>query len=261
MLGRVSTYLSFLEHARCSVRGFHNFLSYRREWLDAEGAGDSQGQAVLALAELLGGRLPDGYRAVGPRVDRIGHAHAGRSAEPTGAGLRDFGLGATVDLGSEGYRAARDGRLVRGATAGGVLPPLPWAGLALVRVAHGLRECRVAARHVRRGPVLAGGISSTSPRRRSISWIRETTERTSSGRWETATGIHAEEKIRCTISSRSRRPPWPTPHWPASPRRATRSIWRRSAGRTLGFTAAIAYSCRLSMCRTAPAMTVCSRRA
>ena len=64
MLGRVTTYLSFLEHARCPVRGFHNFLSYQRDWLDAEGTGDCQGQAVRALAEVLGSSLPDGYRAV-----------------------------------------------------------------------------------------------------------------------------------------------------------------------------------------------------
>jgi hypothetical protein len=62
MLGRVTTYLSFLEHARCPVRGFHNFLSYQRDWLDAEGTGDSQGQAVRALAEVLGSALPEGYR-------------------------------------------------------------------------------------------------------------------------------------------------------------------------------------------------------
>jgi hypothetical protein len=64
MLGRVTTYLSFLEHARCQVRGFHNFLSYQRDWLDTEGTGDSQGQAVRELAEVLGSRLPDGYRAL-----------------------------------------------------------------------------------------------------------------------------------------------------------------------------------------------------
>ena len=64
MLGRVTTYLSFLEHARCLVRGFHNFLSYQRDWLDTEGTGDSQGQAVRALAEVLGGSLPEGYRAL-----------------------------------------------------------------------------------------------------------------------------------------------------------------------------------------------------
>jgi hypothetical protein len=62
MLNRVACYLSFLEHARCPVRGFHNFLSYQRSWLDASGTGDCQGQAVLALAEVLGSSLPDGYR-------------------------------------------------------------------------------------------------------------------------------------------------------------------------------------------------------
>lgn len=64
MLRRASCYLSFLEHARCPVRGFHNFLSYQRDWLDAAGTGDCQGQAVLALAEVLGSRLPEGFRAL-----------------------------------------------------------------------------------------------------------------------------------------------------------------------------------------------------
>src|SRR6187431_1823426 len=64
MLARVTCYLSFLEHARCPVRGFHNFLSYQRDWLDAAGTGDCQGQAVLALAEVLASPLPEGYRAL-----------------------------------------------------------------------------------------------------------------------------------------------------------------------------------------------------
>lgn len=62
MLARVTCYLSFLEHARCPVRGFHNFLSYQRDWLDAAGTGDCQGQAMLALAEVLGSQLPIGFR-------------------------------------------------------------------------------------------------------------------------------------------------------------------------------------------------------
>src|SRR3954454_23544472 len=62
MSKRVTCYLSFLEHARCPVRGFHNFLSFQRDWLDAAGTGDCQGQAVLALAEVLVSPLPDGYR-------------------------------------------------------------------------------------------------------------------------------------------------------------------------------------------------------
>jgi len=62
MLSRITTYLSFLEHARCPVRGFHNFLSYQRDWLDATGCGDCQGQAIRALAEVLGSQLANGYR-------------------------------------------------------------------------------------------------------------------------------------------------------------------------------------------------------
>jgi len=64
MLERVTTYLSFLEFARGVGRGFHNFLSYDRRWLDAEGCGDCQGQAVRSLAEVLGSGLPGGYRAL-----------------------------------------------------------------------------------------------------------------------------------------------------------------------------------------------------
>jgi hypothetical protein len=64
MLTRVSCYLSFLEYARCRAKSFHNFLSYQRQWLDTAGTGDCQGQAVLALAEVLGSRLPEGYRSV-----------------------------------------------------------------------------------------------------------------------------------------------------------------------------------------------------
>jgi hypothetical protein len=39
-------------------------MSYQRQWLDAEGCGDCQGQAVRALAEVLGSSLPEGYRLV-----------------------------------------------------------------------------------------------------------------------------------------------------------------------------------------------------
>ncbi len=64
MLSRITCYLSFLEHARHPVKGFHNFMGYQRDWLDAGGCGDCQGQAALALAEVLGSRLPDGIRSV-----------------------------------------------------------------------------------------------------------------------------------------------------------------------------------------------------
>jgi hypothetical protein len=70
MLARVSTYLSFLEHARCPVRGFHNFMGYQRDWLDAAGTGDCQGQAVRALAEVLGSDLPRGYRELARELIR-----------------------------------------------------------------------------------------------------------------------------------------------------------------------------------------------
>src|SRR3954452_20032145 len=64
LLSRVTKYLSFLEYAHCPGGGFHNFLSYERHWVDAEGSGDCQGQVVLALAEVLGSGLPDDHRAL-----------------------------------------------------------------------------------------------------------------------------------------------------------------------------------------------------
>ncbi len=64
MLKRVTTYLSFLEYARGVGRGFHNSLSYDRRWLDVEGCGDCQGQAVRSLADVLGSSLPGDYRAL-----------------------------------------------------------------------------------------------------------------------------------------------------------------------------------------------------
>src|SRR5436190_21146952 len=64
MLRRVTTYLSFLEFRRGPAGGFHNFMSYQRNWLDAGGGGDCQGQAVRALAEVLGSDLPEDYRLI-----------------------------------------------------------------------------------------------------------------------------------------------------------------------------------------------------
>lgn len=62
MLDRVTRYLGFLQFAQCADGGFHNFLSYQRSWLDDKGCDDCQGQAVRALAEVLGSKLPDDHR-------------------------------------------------------------------------------------------------------------------------------------------------------------------------------------------------------
>ncbi|MEO2035235.1 MAG: glycosyl transferase, partial [Planctomycetaceae bacterium] len=62
LIERVACYLSFMEHAQRPNGGFHNFMSYQRDWLDNNGCGDSQGQAVLALAEVRAGNVPQGFR-------------------------------------------------------------------------------------------------------------------------------------------------------------------------------------------------------
>ncbi len=58
----LTRYLGFMQFAQCADGGFHNFLSYQRGWLDAKGCDDCQGQAVRALAEVLGSTLPEDLR-------------------------------------------------------------------------------------------------------------------------------------------------------------------------------------------------------
>ena len=157
MLKRVTTYLSFLEFARGIGRGFHNFLSYDRRWLDAEGCGDCQGQAVRALAEVLGSNLPDGYRALARELIEGGSAHARRPAQPAGPILCDPGLRASVEHGGSRHRTSGNRGLVGGTATGRMLPSRGAAGLAVVRVAHDLCERGVAARPVRRRQALAPG--------------------------------------------------------------------------------------------------------
>ena len=79
--------------------------------------------------------------------------------------------------------------------------------------------------------------SSTWRKRRLPSSTVRRPPRASSGRSETAIGIRAERKRRCTISSRSRPSRWPMPRWPRSICSATRNTWLPSAAPTAGFTA------------------------
>ena len=82
--------------------------------------------------------LPDGYRALARELIE--------AVLPTLADLRSLRAQAYVILawghlwaaGVEGHRTARERGLVRGAAAGGMLPPCAAAGLAVVRVAHDL---------------------------------------------------------------------------------------------------------------------------
>jgi hypothetical protein len=90
MLSRVTAYLSFLEYARTRGGGFHNFLTYDRRWLDAEGCGDCQGQAVRSLAEVLGSSLPEDYRNLARELIE--------SVRPTLADLRSLRAQAYVVL-------------------------------------------------------------------------------------------------------------------------------------------------------------------
>lgn len=108
MLSRVSKYLSLLEYARRPVGGFYNLLSYQRHWLDTDGDGDCQGQAVLALCEVLGSKLPDDYRSLAAElIERI---------LPTLAELRSIRAQAYVVLawGHMGTEAVRNVQALEG---------------------------------------------------------------------------------------------------------------------------------------------------
>ncbi|AKB21879.1 glycosyltransferase family 4 protein [Methanosarcina sp. WH1] len=49
----ITTYMSFLEHAQTDTGHFHNFMSYRREFLDEEGSEDTLGRAVYGLGHVI----------------------------------------------------------------------------------------------------------------------------------------------------------------------------------------------------------------
>ena len=115
MLKRVTRYLGFLEYARGVGRGFHNFLGYDRHWLDAEGCGDCQGQAVRALAEVLGSSLPGGYKdlarelidAVLPTLANLRSLRAQSYVILAWGHLRSAGVGDIEPLEAVAWSAAR----------------------------------------------------------------------------------------------------------------------------------------------------------
>ncbi|HII91455.1 MAG TPA: glycosyltransferase, partial [Methanosarcina sp.] len=49
----ITTYLSFLEHAQTDTGHFHNFMSYKREFLDEKGSEDTLGRAVYGLGHVV----------------------------------------------------------------------------------------------------------------------------------------------------------------------------------------------------------------
>ncbi len=49
----ITTYMSFLEHAQTDSGHFHNFMNYRREFLDKEGSEDTLGRAIYGLGHVV----------------------------------------------------------------------------------------------------------------------------------------------------------------------------------------------------------------
>ncbi len=49
----ITTYMSFLEHAQTDTGHFHNFMSYRREFLDEKGSEDTLGRAIYGLGHVV----------------------------------------------------------------------------------------------------------------------------------------------------------------------------------------------------------------
>ena len=290
MLGRVTTYLSFLEHARCPVRGFHNFLSYQRDWLDAEGTGDSQGQAVRALAEVLGSSLPAGYRELARElIDAVTPALADlRSLRAQAYVILAWGhlsMSGVKDLEAvESVARSAAQRLVecyhrsqrpdwpwfesRMTYANAVLPHALfvaarcWPEEDFLDVAEASFAFLTRDHRHRRGRESFAGTARDQPAVGAR--LAQIPTPFSSGRLETTIGIPAEKKNRCTISSRWRRSPWPTPRWPdlrCWAMWAVKSTWVRFVAPTIGFMAGTAFTSRWPMSTAARAMTVCSGRA
>jgi hypothetical protein len=64
-----SCYLAFLWHAFNPATGrFRNFLSYERQWLEAEGSEDSHGRALWGLGTVLGRSKSPGLRGTAGRL-------------------------------------------------------------------------------------------------------------------------------------------------------------------------------------------------
>ena len=135
MLGRVTTYLSFLEHARGVGPRVPQFPELSTaDWLDAEGTRrlprSGGPRAGRSARQQSARRIPRS----GPRVDRRGFARAGRPAKPAGASVRDPGVGTSSECGGEEtsnrwsvawsaaqrlvecYRPQRSGRIGRGSS-------------------------------------------------------------------------------------------------------------------------------------------------
>jgi len=49
----ITTYMSFLEHAQTETGHFHNFMSYKREFLDEKGSEDTLGRAIYGLGHVV----------------------------------------------------------------------------------------------------------------------------------------------------------------------------------------------------------------
>lgn len=49
----LTTYMSFLEHAQTDTGHFHNFMSYKREFLDERGSEDTLGRAIYGLGHVI----------------------------------------------------------------------------------------------------------------------------------------------------------------------------------------------------------------
>jgi hypothetical protein len=49
----ITTYMSFLEHAQTDTGHFHNFMSYKREFLDEKGSEDTLGRSIYGLGHVI----------------------------------------------------------------------------------------------------------------------------------------------------------------------------------------------------------------
>ena len=81
----ITTYMSFLEHAQTDTGHFHNFMSYRREFLDEKGSEDTLGRAIYGLGHVVScPYLPKNMRTLAntlisksrPEIENLGSPRA-----------------------------------------------------------------------------------------------------------------------------------------------------------------------------------------
>ena len=93
-----SRYLAFLWLAFNSANGrFRNFLSYERQWQEAQGSEDSHGRALWALGTAVNQTVDEGLRGLAGRLFELAVPAAHAFTSPRAWAFSLFGIQAYLD--------------------------------------------------------------------------------------------------------------------------------------------------------------------